>query len=132
MAKIAVLERKCTGCGACVKACPKGVIELRKNNFKNRKVYVSCVNKDKGALCRKYCKVSCIGCGKCAKVCPFNAITVLDNLAYIDFSLCRMCRKCVAECPTGAIKEVNFPPMRKVEESQTEKPIIKQNSKICQ
>ena len=37
---------KCTACGACVKACPKNIIELRKKWPKNRAVYVSCVSKD--------------------------------------------------------------------------------------
>lgn len=105
---------KCTACGACVKACPKNIIELRKKGPKNRKVYVSCVNKDKGGVARKACKAACIGCGKCAKVCPFDAITIENNLAYIDYSKCRLCRKCVLECPTGAIIETNFPE-RKIE-----------------
>ncbi len=75
---------KCTACGACVKACPKMIIELRKKWPKNRAVYVSCVSKDKGAVVMKACKAGCIGCGKCAKVCRFGAITVENNLAYID------------------------------------------------
>ena len=102
-------EDKCTACGACVKACPKKVIELRNKGVKGRRVFVSCVNKDKGAIARKACSVACIGCGKCQKVCPFGAIKVENNLAYIDFELCRSCRKCVNECPTGAIHDVNFP-----------------------
>ena len=110
-------EEKCTACGACVKACPKMIIELRKKAPKGRKIYVSCVSKAKGAVARKACKVACIGCGKCAKVCPFDAITVENNLAYIDFTKCKMCRKCVLECPTGAIVEYGFPP-RKVVESE--------------
>lgn len=105
-------DEKCTACGACVKACPKMIIELRKKAPKGRKIYVSCVNKDKGAVARKACKVACIGCGKCAKVCAHDAITVVNNLAYIDSTKCKMCRKCVVECPTGAIIEVGFP-MRK-------------------
>lgn len=112
-------EEKCTACGACVKACPKGIIELRKKAPKGRKVYVSCVNKAKGAVARKACKVACIGCSKCAKACPFDAITVENNLAYIDFTKCKMCRKCVVECPTGAIVEFGFPP-RKVAENETQ------------
>ena len=102
-------EEKCTACGACVKACPKNVIELRNKGRKNMRVYVSCINKDKGAAARKACKAACIGCSKCAKVCPFEAISVENNLAYIDFTKCKLCKKCVAECPTGAIHAVNFP-----------------------
>lgn len=104
-------DEKCVGCGACVKACPRGVIELRNKGFKNRRVYVNCVNKEKGGMARKTCINACIGCGKCEKVCPFGAVKVENNVAYIDFNLCKMCRKCVAECPTGAIQAVNFPPL---------------------
>jgi len=103
-------EDKCTACGSCVKTCPKGVIELRPKGFKGRKVFVSCINKDKGAVTRKACSVGCIGCGKCVKACPFEAITVENNVAYIDFTKCKMCRKCVDECPTKAIHALNFPP----------------------
>ena len=105
-------EDKCTACGSCVKACPKGVIELRKKGPKSRRVFVSCVNKDKGAVARKACSNACIGCGRCAKECPFGAITVENNVAYIDYTKCKMCRKCVAVCPTGAIHELNFPPRK--------------------
>lgn len=103
-------ESRCTACGACVKACPKQIIELRKRGVKGRRIYVDCVNRDKGAVSRKACSVSCIGCGKCVKTCPFEAITLQNNLAYIDPVKCRLCRKCVPECPTGAIVEINFPP----------------------
>lgn len=105
---------KCTACGACVRACPRMIIELRKKGPKNRRVYVSCVNKEKGAIARKACQAACIACGKCAKVCPFGAIVVENNLAYIDSFKCKLCRKCVAECPTHAIVEVNFPPKKEI------------------
>lgn len=103
---------KCTACGACVKACPKNIIELRKKGPKNRRIYVGCVNKDKGGVARKACGAACIGCGKCAKECQFDAIIIENNLAYIDFNKCRLCRKCAAVCPTGAIIETNFPPRK--------------------
>ena len=102
-------EEKCTSCGACTMACPRHIIELRKKGPKGRRVYVQCVNKDKGAVARKNCTAACIGCGKCQKVCKFDAITIENNLSYIDFNKCRMCTKCVDECPTGAIIKVNFP-----------------------
>lgn len=102
-------ENKCVACGACVKACPRHIIELRKKGPKNRRVFVSCVNRDKGAIAMKACKSACIGCGKCAKECQFEAITIEGNLSYIDFTKCRLCKKCVAICPTKAIQAVNFP-----------------------
>ena len=102
-------ESKCTACGACAKACPKHIIEIRNKGPRSMRVFVSCVNKDKGAVARKACNAACIGCGKCAKVCAHEAITVADNVAYIDFTKCKLCKKCVAECPTGAIHAVNFP-----------------------
>ena len=109
-------EEKCTACGACAKACPRRVIELRNKGNKGRRVFVRCINKEKGAVAMKTCKNACIGCGKCAKVCPFEAITVSDNVAYIDYTKCKACRKCVTECPVHAITDVNFPaPAKKLE-----------------
>ncbi len=105
-------EEKCTACGACAKACPRNIIELRKKGPKGRRMVVECVNKDKGAVARKACKNACIGCGKCQKICQFDAITIENNVAYIDFTKCRLCRKCETECPTGAIHAVNFPPRK--------------------
>ena len=109
----------CTACGQCATACPRHIIELRKTNKKDMKIYVGCSNKDKGAVARKACTTACIGCGKCAKVCANEAITVTDFLAYIDPEKCKLCRKCVEECPTGAIIETNFPPRKKKEEEPT-------------
>ena len=110
-------DEKCVACSACVKACPRHIIELRKKGVKNRRVFVSCVNQDKGAIAKKACSVACIGCGKCQKECKFDAITVENNVSYIDFNKCRLCRKCVEVCPTHAIIDVNFPPRKPKEEA---------------
>lgn len=114
-------EERCTACGACVKACPKMIIELRKKGPKGRRVFVSCVNKEKGGVAKKACDNACIGCSKCFKECKFEAITIANNLAYIDPNKCRICRKCVEVCPTGAIHEVNFPPRKPKAEPVVEK-----------
>jgi len=113
-------EEKCTGCGACAKACPRFIIELRAQGPKNRKVVVLCNNKDKGALAVKECKNSCIGCGKCVKACSFEAITVDSNMAHIDPDKCKMCRKCEDDCPRGAIHAINFPPRKPKAEREAE------------
>ena len=111
-------QDKCTSCGACVKACPRHIIELRKKGPKGRRVYVSCMNKDKGAVAMKACKAACIGCSKCVKECQFEAITVENNLSYIDPQKCRLCRKCVEVCPTKAIHAVNFPAPKPIERKE--------------
>ncbi len=116
-----ISDEKCVACGACVKACPRAIIELRKKGKKDRRIFVSCINKEKGAPAKKNCAVACIGCGKCVKVCKFEAITLENNLAYIDFNKCTLCRKCVEECPTSAIHELNFPPRKpKVETAENQ------------
>jgi Na+-translocating ferredoxin:NAD+ oxidoreductase RNF subunit RnfB len=114
-------EAKCTSCGACVKACPKHLIELRRKGPKSRRIYVSCMNKDKGGIARKACANACTGCTLCRKKCEFEAITITNNLAYIDDTKCRLCRKCVQACPSHAIHELHFPPVKeKVESNMNE------------
>ena len=105
-------EEKCTACGACAKACPRSIIEIRLKGMKNRRVVVLCNSKDKGAIAKKACSAACIACQKCVKVCKFEAITVENNLAYIDSEKCKLCRKCEDECPQGTIHAFNFPPRK--------------------
>ena len=100
-----VNSRKCIGCGICVRECPNGIIHLINDTTR---VVVECSNHDKGASVRKYCSNGCIGCMKCQKTCPNGAITVKDNLATIDYSLCTGCGECVSVCPVHCIHEGNF------------------------
>ena len=103
-----ILEDKCVSCGACVKACPKNIIEMRSKGPQSHRIFVSCVNEDKGSVARKVCEKACTGCYKCVKECTFDAISFTRHLACIDDSKCTLCRKCVPVCPTGAIREVNY------------------------
>ncbi|HOG06276.1 MAG: Fe-S cluster domain-containing protein [Paludibacter sp.] len=104
-----VIDDKCTACGACMRACPKDLIELRKMGPKGRRVYVDCRNQDRGHIVSKACEVGCIGCAKCQKVCKHDAITIENNLAFIHDDKCKLCRDCVIVCPTNSIIDVNFP-----------------------
>lgn len=93
----------CTGCGACVKACPKFLLELIPETSL---VHVDCASHDKGAYTRQICKAGCIGCMKCQKTCQYGAITVTDYLAAIDPAKCTNCGACVEVCPTQVIHMV--------------------------
>ncbi len=120
-----IIEENCVACGACVTACPRSIIELRNIGKKSRRIFVCCVNTEKGGVARKNCEVACIGCSKCQKECAFDAITIENNLAYIDYDKCKLCRKCAPVCPTNAIHELNFPP-RKEKTEKTVEEIIPQ------
>jgi Na+-translocating ferredoxin:NAD+ oxidoreductase RNF subunit RnfB len=107
-----IIDSKCVACGACIKACPRKLIELRRRAKKDRKIYVACSNCDKGGTARKACKVACIACSKCVQVCEAGAVRIENYLAYINPGQCTFCRKCVAACPTGSILEFNFPALK--------------------
>ena len=123
-----IITDKCTSCGLCVKACPRDIIEMRPLNKRDLKIFVGCLNQDKAGIAKKACEVACIGCAKCEEICPKDAVTMTDNLAYIDPVACTLCRKCVEVCPTHSIIETNFPP-KKVKISKPEKtktaPVVK-------
>lgn len=97
--------RRCIGCGICARTCPNHIIHLVNDTTR---VVVKCSNHDKGAVAMKACDNSCIGCGKCQRVCPEGAITVVDNLAVIDYSKCVGCGLCRESCPRHCIHEGNF------------------------
>jgi Na+-translocating ferredoxin:NAD+ oxidoreductase RNF subunit RnfB len=105
-----VIEDKCTACNACVTACPKDIMELWPRGRKNRRIYVACMNEEKGGIAKKYCSVACTGCEKCVEVCKYDSVIVEDNLAVIDPEKCRLCKECVYVCKSNAIHMINFPP----------------------
>lgn len=94
---------KCVGCGACVKACPKSLIQLVP---KTSKYAVKCSSADKGVDTKNNCKAGCIGCKICEKNCPSDAIHVENNRAVIDYRKCVSCGICVEKCPRHIILKI--------------------------
>ncbi len=93
---------KCTGCGACVKACPRNLIE--RIPFKQESMLVvACSNKEPTRSVKEVCTIGCLGCGLCQRM--FAAMFgVKDNLAYLNYDnyaegeeLEKVLHKCPAE-----------------------------------
>jgi electron transport complex protein RnfB len=73
---------KCTGCGACVTACPRNIIS--NVPFKSDRILaVTCSNQDFGNPVREMCQVGCIGCKACTRI-EKGLITMKDNLPVMD------------------------------------------------
>ena len=93
-------KEKCVACGKCVETCPNNVISLIPYEASYA---VQCNSKDKGKDVMSVCKVGCIGRSLCVKQCEFGAVTVENNIAFIDGTKCTGCGKCAEKCPKKII-----------------------------
>jgi ferredoxin len=105
-------DQKCTACGACIEVCPRSLFELRPYGPGGKRVYVACMNKEKGAIAKKNCNVACTGCRLCTKIASPDEINVASFLCYInqDIDVDEYGSKLVAVCPTKAILGVRIKP----------------------
>jgi len=100
-----IMPHLCTGCGLCVKTCPNKLISVESAKIP---VFVACKNIEKGAVTRKKCESGCIACGKCVRECTAGAITLIDNIAVIDYAKCTACGRCAEVCVTKCIKTLKI------------------------
>lgn len=54
------------------------------------------------------CAYGCLGFGDCAAVCPFDALTLTDGVASIDYSRCTGCGACAEACPRSLLEIIPF------------------------
>lgn len=74
---------RCTGCGACEKACPRDLVELIP--FKQESMLVvACANREPAKAVKAVCKVGCIGCKMCERLAK-GVFVVNNNVARIDY-----------------------------------------------
>lgn len=98
---VALVDKEaCKACGKCIAECPNHLIEFVPYKAKH---IVQCSSKDKGKAVKLACETGCIGCGICVKQCETGAITLENNIAYIDQSKCIGCGACAAKCPSKII-----------------------------
>jgi electron transport complex protein RnfB len=95
--------RKCTGCAACSKVCPRNLIVMVPFHH-DPMMTVACSSRENGKTTRAMCQVGCIGCGLCAK--QSDAFKTEDNLARLDWARYEPSGQHEAaynKCPTGVI-----------------------------
>lgn len=51
----------------------------------------------------KQCSHGCMGYGSCVKVCDYHAISIINEVAVVNPSLCQACGKCINTCPNKVI-----------------------------
>ena len=94
---------KCTGCGACSRACPRNLIEMVPFGQENM-MTVACSSKENGKTTRGMCKVGCIACKLCVK--QTDIFSIEDNLARLDYAQYQPgepTETAMNKCPTGVI-----------------------------
>jgi electron transport complex protein RnfB len=98
---------RCTACGACVDACPRGLFEILPLDLP---LLVQCSLPLAGDAARALCRVACDACGRCAADAEPGVIEMRNELPVVAPDAGdRATLEATLRCPTGAIRWVVGP-----------------------
>lgn len=103
-------DKKCTGCGLCVIACPRNVMEMIPARVQ---IYIACRSKDRGKAVKEVCEVGCNGCSLCAnpKTTPSGAIKMDGYLPVENWDIEDNLVVARYKCPTNSFRDkIKFRP----------------------
>ena len=109
---LAVVDyKKCVGCGACSKVCPRKIITI--TGFQENTIpVVTCSNRDKAKDAKAVCTVSCVACKACTKI--SDIFSIKDNLSVCDAGAYTVQNhedaiRSMEKCPTNCIHFMGIP-----------------------
>ena len=96
---------RCTACGDCVEACPKGLFTILPLDAH---LLVQCRNLINGDDALEQCRVACTACGKCVQDAADGLISVASGVAVVNYErIAQAEHRAIERCPTGAIVWLN-------------------------
>lgn len=106
---------RCTACGDCVEACPKGLFTILPLDAH---LLVQCRNLINGDDALEQCRVACTACGKCVQDAADGLISVASGVAVVNYErIAQAEHRAIERCPTGAIVWLNGAQFARVSET---------------
>lgn len=97
---------KCTGCGTCVGACPRGLIKTVPTTVRH---VVACSSQGKGKAVKQTCAVGCIACWLCVEVSPDGSVEKNGNLPHLTYPEGTDYGPAMEKCPMNCFVRIEPP-----------------------
>ncbi len=97
-----IVKELCTGCMACVSACPKNLIEMHPDSHK---LFVLCKNEDDTKRSKNQCAVACTGCSACTR--KAVGVEMANNRAIVNYDELDISTVDISKCKTEAIVDIS-------------------------
>lgn len=101
MGTVVVEEEKKVAFVKCVGTCDKTQVKYEYYGVQDCKKAAMVPGKG-----NKKCSYGCMGFGSCVTVCAFDAMHIVNGIAYVDKEKCTGCSTCTTQCPNKLIEMV--------------------------